>query len=140
MSANISYAAPAMALLHRCTYQDKNKTTTVEEPNEELKGHLHDRAKIAWNDSNIFCKETVNFYPFRDRSIGSYGPVVERINVFFFRLLAFGICAQPQQDFFLRSRSPSLVKCPLNFHVWKKSARRRIFRLLLNNNINGYKQ
>ena len=28
-----------------------------------------------WNGSNSFCKETVNFYPFRNGSIGAYSPV-----------------------------------------------------------------
>ena len=29
----------------------------------------------SWNSSNSFCKETVNFYPFRNGSIGTYhGP------------------------------------------------------------------
>ena len=34
-----------------------------------------------WNGSNSFCKETVNFYPFRVGSIGAYGPVADRIKV-----------------------------------------------------------
>ena len=34
-----------------------------------------------WNGSNSFCKETVNFYPFRNGSIGAYGPDTERIKL-----------------------------------------------------------
>ena len=44
----------------------------------EKKWHGSDK---NWNGSNSFCKETVNFYPFRFRSIGAYGPVAERIRV-----------------------------------------------------------
>ena len=44
----------------------------------EQKWHGPDK---NWNGSNSFYKETVNFYPFRDGSIGAYGPVAERIKV-----------------------------------------------------------
>ena len=44
----------------------------------EQKWHGSDK---NWNGSNSFYKETVNFYPFRFRSIGAYGPVAERIKV-----------------------------------------------------------
>ena len=39
------------------------------------------RIRKNWNGSNSFCKETVNFYPFRNGSIGAYGPDTERIKV-----------------------------------------------------------
>ena len=50
------------------------------------KARLHDRGKVArfrlkWNGSIHFCKELVNFYPFRYGTIGTYGPVAERIKV-----------------------------------------------------------
>ena len=50
------------------------------------KGRLHDRAKMARIRQKLerfqqFCKETVNFYPFRNGSIGAYGPETESINV-----------------------------------------------------------
>ena len=44
----------------------------------EQKWHGSDK---KWNGSNSFCKETVNFYPFRNGSIGAYGPDTERIKV-----------------------------------------------------------
>ena len=45
----------------------------------EQKWHGSDK---NWNGSaNSFCKETVNFSPFRNGSIGAYGPVAERIKV-----------------------------------------------------------
>ena len=42
----------------------------------EQKWHGSDK---NWNGSNSFCKETLNFYPFRNGSIGAYGPDTERI-------------------------------------------------------------
>ena len=44
----------------------------------EQKWHGSDK---NWNGSNSFCKETVNYYPFRNGSIGAYGPDTERIKV-----------------------------------------------------------
>ena len=44
----------------------------------EQKWHGSDQ---NWNGSNSFCKETVNFYPFRNGSIGAYGPDTEQIKV-----------------------------------------------------------
>ena len=40
----------------------------------KLKEKWHGSDK-KWNSSNHFCKETVNFYPFRYGTIGAYGPV-----------------------------------------------------------------
>ena len=42
----------------------------------EQKWHGSDKNR---NGSNSFCKETVNFSPFRNGSIGAYGPDTERI-------------------------------------------------------------
>ena len=33
------------------------------------------------SSTNHFCKETMKFYPFCDGTIGTYGPVAERIKV-----------------------------------------------------------
>ena len=44
----------------------------------EQKWHGSDK---NWNGSNSFCKETVNFYPFRNGSIGAYGPDTEWIKL-----------------------------------------------------------
>ena len=44
----------------------------------EQKWHGSDK---NWNGSNSFCKETVNFYPFPNESIGAYGPDTERIKL-----------------------------------------------------------
>ena len=60
-----------------------------------VKGRLHERAKMArarqkLERSNSFYKETVNFYPFRDGSIGAYGPVAERIKVHCFFVKTVG--------------------------------------------------
>ena len=44
----------------------------------EQKWHGSDK---NWNGSNSFCKETVDYYPFRNGSIGAYGPDTERIKV-----------------------------------------------------------
>ena len=53
----------------------------------EQKWHGPDK---NWNGSNSFYKETVNFYPFRDGSIGAYGPVAERIKVHCFFVKTVG--------------------------------------------------
>ena len=41
----------------------------------EKKGHGSDK---NWNS---FCKETVDFYPLRNGSIGAWGPDTERLKV-----------------------------------------------------------
>ena len=43
-----------------------------------------------WNGSNSFYKDTLNFYPFRDGSIGACGPVAERIKVHCFFVKTVG--------------------------------------------------
>ena len=53
----------------------------------EQKWHGPDK---NWNGSNSFNKETVNFYPFRNGSIGAYGPVAERIKVHCFFVKTVG--------------------------------------------------
>ena len=54
----------------------------------EKKWHGSDK---NWNGSNSFCKETVNFYPLRNGSIGTYGPDTIWIKVHCFFAKTVGI-------------------------------------------------
>ena len=82
--------------------------------NLSLKARLHDRAKMArarqkLEQFNSFYKETVNFYPFRDGSIGAYGPVAERIKVHCFFVKTVGtvpVFIGPVPFFFCRVNAP----------------------------------
>ena len=66
------------------------------------------------NSSNHFCKGTVNFYPFRDGSIGAYGPVAVRIKVhcFFTKMIGTVQLFIGTVPFFL-----CRVNAPLETHI-----------------------
>ena len=66
-----------------------------------------------WNGSIHFCKETVNFNPFRYGTIGAYGPVAEQIKVqcFFTKMIGtVPLFIAPVPFFLCRVNAPTVLQ------------------------------